>query len=63
MFGSGFLKVLVVCSLLFSRFELSDHNRGLAALMPMMVGIVRMAAVMGSNEAHKLTFHSKQLVL
>jgi hypothetical protein len=48
-------KVLVVCFLLFS-LELSDHNRGRAALLPMMVGMMQMAAVMGSDEAHNLLF-------
>lgn len=52
--------------LLFSlSFELSDHNRQRAALMPMMVGmVVRMVAMMGSTEVHKLPAHDlKQLVL
>jgi hypothetical protein len=48
MFGSGFLKVLVVCFLL--SFELRNHNRQRAALMPMMVGMmVRMVAMMCSG--------------
>jgi glycerol uptake facilitator-like aquaporin len=55
MFGSGFLKILVVCFLLLClSFELSNHNRQRAALMPMMVGMmVRMVAMMSSTEAHK----------
>ena len=59
MFGSGFLKVLVVSFLLLLfTVESSNHNRPRAALMPMMVGMmVRMvAAMMGSTEAHMLLF-------
>jgi glycerol uptake facilitator-like aquaporin len=54
--GSGFLKVLVVSFLLFSlSFEVSNHNQR-AALMPMMVGMMlRMVAVMDSDDAHKLS--------
>jgi glycerol uptake facilitator-like aquaporin len=53
MFGSGFLKVLVVFFLLLSfTVEPSNHNRQRAAMMPMMVGmLVRMVAML-STEAH-----------
>src|SRR6266446_4708131 len=66
MFGSGFLKVLVVCFLLlWLSFELSNHNRQRAALMPMMVGMmVRAVVMMSSAEAHRLFgLFSKQVTL
>ena len=51
--------------LLWLSFELSNHNRQRAALMPMMVGMmVRMAAMMSSAEAHRLFgLFSKQVTL
>jgi len=54
MFGSGFLKVLVVCFLLLRlNFEPPNHNRQRAAIVPMMVGtVVRMVSMMSSTEAH-----------
>jgi hypothetical protein len=55
MFGSGFLKVLVVSFLLLSfSAEPSNHNRPRAALMPMMVGMVRMVVMMRSTGAHEI---------
>ena len=55
MFGSGSLKVLVVCFLLLRlNFDRANHNRQRAAMMPMMVGtVVRMVLMMSSTEAHR----------
>ena len=55
MSGSGFLKILVVYFLLLClSFELSNHNRQRAAVMPIMVGMmVRVVVMMNSTEAHK----------
>jgi len=54
MFGSGFLKVSVVCFLLlYLAPEVSNHNHQRAALVPMMVGtVVRMVMMMSFAEAH-----------
>ena len=51
--GNGFLKVLIVSFLLLSFTVKPNHNRQRAALMPMMIGMmVRMVAMLRSNEAH-----------
>ncbi len=57
MFGSGFLKVLIVSFLLLSfTVEPSNHNRQRAALVPMMVGtVVRMVLMMSSIEGHEIS--------
>jgi hypothetical protein len=56
MFGSGSLKVSVVCFLLLLlRSGVSNHNHQRAALVPMMVGtVVRMVVMTSSAEAHSL---------
>jgi hypothetical protein len=53
--AAGSRKLLVVFFLLLSvTVEPSNHDRQRAALMPMMVGMmVRMVAVLSSNEAHE----------